>query len=100
MHNEIVDAKGRVRATIFYKAAFYDRRADMGLCRRFRYSGYEDGSSTSVYRCCVFDGIAAIKEFGEHSRDDYAGRAEVEKQAREWLDAEYPNWQDATKYWD
>lgn len=27
MHNDVIDEKGRVRATIFYKAAFYDRRA-------------------------------------------------------------------------
>lgn len=29
MHSDLVDETGKVRASIFYKAAFYDRRADM-----------------------------------------------------------------------
>jgi hypothetical protein len=29
MHSDLVDEQGRTRAGIFYKAAFYDRRADM-----------------------------------------------------------------------
>lgn len=31
MHSYVVDDKGRRRVNIFYKAAFYDRRADMGI---------------------------------------------------------------------
>jgi hypothetical protein len=31
MHSELLDEKGRVRAYIFYKAAFYDRRANLDL---------------------------------------------------------------------
>src|SRR5262249_23103348 len=41
MHSDLLDDKGRKRASIFYKAAFYDRRADMHLVRRFSVSGYE-----------------------------------------------------------
>lgn len=29
MHTELLDNEGRVRANIFYKAAFYDRRANI-----------------------------------------------------------------------
>lgn len=35
MWSDLVDDKGRKRADIFYKAAFYDRRAHMSLSRRF-----------------------------------------------------------------
>lgn len=31
MHTDIVDEKGRKRASVFYKAAFYDRRASLSL---------------------------------------------------------------------
>jgi hypothetical protein len=31
MHTDIVDEKGRRRASVFYKAAFYDRRASLSL---------------------------------------------------------------------
>jgi hypothetical protein len=33
MWSELLDAEGKVRANIFYKAAFYDRRADMYVPR-------------------------------------------------------------------
>src|SRR6185436_8068032 len=35
MYTDLVDDKGRVRASIFYKAAFYDRKADISFKRRF-----------------------------------------------------------------
>ncbi len=38
MWNELVDDKGRVRATFFYKAAFYDRDAFIHFERRFNIS--------------------------------------------------------------
>lgn len=31
MHSEILDETGKVRVSVFYKAAFYDRRADATL---------------------------------------------------------------------
>ena len=35
MWSHIVDAEGRKRVAVFYKAAFYDRRADMRLEPRY-----------------------------------------------------------------
>lgn len=37
MHTKIVDELGRERVSVFYKAAFYDRRADMHLNTVFGY---------------------------------------------------------------
>jgi len=39
MWSNLVDDKGRARASIFYKAAFYDRDAHLNFNRRFRISG-------------------------------------------------------------
>lgn len=38
MWNELVDDKGRVRATFFYKAAFYDRDAFINFNKRYGFS--------------------------------------------------------------
>jgi len=38
MWNELVDNKGRVRATFFYKSAFYDRDAFINFERRFSFN--------------------------------------------------------------
>lgn len=35
MYTHLLDEKGRIRASIFYKAAFYDRKADISFERRF-----------------------------------------------------------------
>jgi hypothetical protein len=35
MHSDLLDEKGRKRAGIFYKAAFYDRRANLSIVTRF-----------------------------------------------------------------
>jgi len=39
MWSNLIDDKGRERASIFYKAAFYDRDAHLSFNRRFRISG-------------------------------------------------------------
>ncbi len=35
MWSNLVDDRGCIRAAIFYKGAFYDRKADMRACKRF-----------------------------------------------------------------
>ena len=49
MWSKIVDEKGRERASMFYKAAFYDRSAHISLTRRFS-AGYmpEDDYKTKI----------------------------------------------------
>jgi hypothetical protein len=45
MWNNLVDDRGLVRATFFYKAAFYDRDAFLNLSRRFRADSHQDDYS-------------------------------------------------------
>lgn len=99
MHSELLDEQGRVRAGIFYKAAFYDRRADMSMNRRYSVSSYKDGSTKEMRRVDVYDGDSVIKEFGEVKRDDWAGMDALEKAAREWLTAQHPEWQSPLACW-
>lgn len=48
MWSDIVDEKGRERCAVFYKAAFYDRKAHMEISDRFRSNvEYEDMRSLS-----------------------------------------------------
>lgn len=53
MWSYVVDAKGRKRVAVFYKAAFYDRRADMHLERRYRVD--YDAPSDKVKRFTLVD---------------------------------------------
>lgn len=59
MHSDLLDEQGRKRAGIFYKAAFYDRRADMSMERRYRVDCYRDGSRADMRRVDMTDcGVA------------------------------------------
>jgi hypothetical protein len=99
MHSELLDEQGRKRAGIFYKAAFYDRRADMSMERRYRVDCYRNGSSETMRRVDVTDGGKVIMEFGEVKRQDRDGMRALEKAATAWLAERHPKWQNPLACW-
>ncbi len=116
MHSELCDAKGNVRAEIFYKAAFYDRRADIRPTTRFRID-YDSSLELCKLRGYVIDRGAGADGKVEKNRvifttepatiqrkDDWAGREAAQKlvceQAAAWLDARYPAWKSPHAHWE
>lgn len=110
MHSKIVDAAGRTRVTVFYKAAFYDRNADATLIPRFTIGDRWDENEHRV-GALVLDVGVEIARFGDLPVTDtdvnvVYGMARLEamrefnRQAEAWLDATYPNWRDPAAYWD
>lgn len=104
MWSKLVDDKGRERASIFYKAAFYDRSAHMSLSRRYNYHQDYD-------RCDKGEFVAIITDCGEpihetepliltEGQKGYELSDDVRKLAGEWLDTHYPKWQNPAAYWD
>lgn len=109
MHSDLLDDKRRTRASIFYKAAFYDRKAHIRLTRRYNESHYEpvnekgepaEPNKQSHYAVVVQDCGKEIKRFGLYERSDYPTCDALEKEAHAWLDANFPQHNDATAYWD
>lgn len=114
MHSSLVDDQGRTRASIFYKAAFYDRHADITVCARYGYSMYglcdmsgnpiNDYDAATHRATVILDGgkivhLVAIREAGT-GPNVWPLIDEQEKNAIAWLDAHYPNWRSKTAYWD
>lgn len=105
MWSKLVDGKGRERASIFYKAAFYDRSSLMHLSRRFSFENdYErrdsDGLAVTKVTDCgtvIYETNAITPKKGETSWDFFN---ESEKIAASWLDKKYPKWNDVSAYWD
>jgi hypothetical protein len=109
MWSKLVDEKGRERGMIFYKAAFYDRSAHMHLTSRYQLKrdylnaagkqSYTDPTAATVDRVIDVSGgtlfIAEKVPQGQYDKEE-ASR----KQCSDWLDANFPNWKDATAYWD
>lgn len=70
MHSKVLDGLGRERVSVFYKAAFYDRRANMRLNTVFGYvsSGLWDGTDP------VLDDEWATAEAVTEAAQGYIGR--------------------------
>jgi hypothetical protein len=106
MWSELFDEKGRIRATIFYKAAFYDRESFLNIRCRFgvfsEYSGPNDNTVTFV----VKDGDDVIFSSSPYERVDSDWRKNDENDcaarlaAVSFLDRKFPEWKDPSKYWD
>jgi hypothetical protein len=99
MHSDLLDEHRRKRAGIFYKAAFYDRRASMSMNRRFSVDNWKDGSSVEFRRVDVSDCDTVIKEFGEAPMADYKAQNVLTAAATAWLDAEHPDWRNPLACW-
>lgn len=104
MWSYLHDEKGRRRASIFYKAAFYDRRACLTLAPRFTIQmDYERPDHQTVRQWRVLDGGKAVfsrygtvwtsdgaVDYGDRSRVDDACR----KVCRDRLAEIVPRWAD------
>ena len=109
MHSSLLDDKGRKRAGIFYKAAFYDRRADLSISRRFGVRiDYKAEDETGAIVMHVSDGDNVVFSTdprtyeGEKYREGYDAAIKTARdECTAWLASNgFPNWEDAGEYWD
>lgn len=110
MYSRLIDDRGRERATIFYKAAFYDRSANMTPSRRYSVS-YANPESDPGRQWGAYDGktlLWATERVPEPTRAAtqaerlafYDRNDELRAQAVAWLDTNRPDWRNPLAYWD
>lgn len=115
MWSNLVDDQGRVRATIFYKAAFYDRDAFMNVSRRFSTTyeytegGYEGpvvGQVKDADGSVIFTTRPFLKSESttEKTPSGYSQPVQhydlARKAAQQWLiDNGYPDYNNVLAYW-
>lgn len=111
MWSNLVDDKGRIRASIFYKAAFYDRDAFITLMRRFTVQKQYADVTGIPLAVEVRDCGTPIHSIpvppplpSDVSREDKLKRYDDEDKliadARDWLRAKYPDYENDAAYWD
>lgn len=118
MWSSLLDAKGHMRGSIFYKAAFYDRSAKLRLESRYAVnSEHRDTKDTAdALYACIQDAQSDVPvhfemfpftRYEEDDRNRYLasdGESSVRRDARDKLTAilqeKYPEWRDATAYWE
>jgi len=105
MWTDLVDNKDRVRAHIFYKAAFYDRSAHIGLSRRYSadyqpVGGYSGSGDSKEWEGVVTDCGETIWKTDPVIKVSYNDTDTVYEQAKNWLEEHYPEHKDYLAYWD
>lgn len=109
MHSDLLDGAGRVRAGIFYKAAFYDRKASLSMRRRYTVDSWHSCDAAGIasergdekFRIiAIYDAGAELHRFGVVPESDWAKAEDLTKQAEAHLAERFPNHADAMAYWD
>lgn len=93
MYTDILDAKGRKRAVVGYKAAFYDRWVTFYFVHRFDFRQDYDAPDT-IIRGNVTDCGKVIHSFEMEktkARNSWSAMDELKLKANAWLTAKYPD---------
>lgn len=105
MHSDIMDEHGRKRVGVFYKAAFYDRRANCYLIRRYtidtRYPDLPGGEGLGEDQIAIVvsDAGKEIHRQEVLKRDDWRGGDAATAAARAWLTEKFPGSDEPTACW-
>jgi hypothetical protein len=105
MHSDIVDDQERKRVGVFYKAAFYDRRASAHLISRFRIEQkYPETrgpiDEDAMLPTIITDAGAEIHRVGESKYiGDWAAGDRLTAEAKDWLNTNRPGWSDPVESW-
>lgn len=96
--SNVIDDKGRKRAEVFYKAAFYDRSSFMRPTQRYQVQiDYEVANKTGDLVACVTDANTEIFRTNIHPTVKYRGEGyhaameALEAEAKVWLEANHPD---------
>lgn len=95
MHSNLVDDKGRTRGGIFYKAAFYDRSANLHFRRFYTAENRWTGAGSDGAEVKNADGN--VLKFFPPLEDEKSWDNQARAQA--WLDEQYPDNNSVWAYW-
>ena len=103
MWNELLDDKGRSRASIFYKAAFYDRSSHITFNHRYfwtiEFFDKPEGEEFTPKCYCVIDSSTGQELFRTEITKQCSD-SKLEQQVKDYLNKNYPNHEDINAYWD
>lgn len=99
MHSDLIDANGRKRAGLFYKAAFYDRRASLTWLPRYRETWKYEGETSVGYGIedCETGEFVELRQFPENST--YEVEKPLREEIHEILQSRFPDHSNPLAYW-
>ena len=113
MWNELIDNKGRKRASFFYKAAFYDRDAFINFNTRFQVSVdhvADPATDYDVWKASDYQGIVkdggvviystkCVSVTGSYDGDDKVKKP-LWKELENFMKEHWPDYENTDAYWD
>lgn len=97
----MIDDKGRERASIFFKAAFYDRETFVNFKTRYSITSvYPKGSYDSKNRAYYIAEDCGQELFRTETSVSYEDDDVKRQECRDFLNANFPNWKDVNAYWN
>lgn len=103
MWNHLIDDQGRIRAKIFYKAAFYDRDAFTNLICRYKTDVEFISANPQTPKndlAIVVDNATGQRLFQSAPIDVYSEDGKrIRQQAKDFLEKNFSNHADFTAYW-
>lgn len=105
MWSDLFDDKGRKRALIFYKAAFYDRSSFINFLTRYTTkeiafaSEKNPDKSWDCAREVVAIDLATQEIIFKSPKHFHTGEVAADQLVDEWLTTHYPEWNDINAYW-
>jgi len=103
MWTTLLDEQGGQRASIFYKAAFYDRNAHISFNQRYvSMVKYDDAANTRTVSVRDQKLNTDIYVVGTCSSDakDYKEYDRMQDEATAWIKAKYPDHRNPFAYWN
>lgn len=99
MWSKLLDERGRERATMFYKAAFYDRAAHISLLRYVRVTRrYYDAERETDAAVITADGPTLFVS-PRVPQDHFKEIDQIEAIAQAWIGVNYPDHENPLAYW-
>lgn len=99
----LLDEQNRPRALIFYKAAFYDRSAEIGPLQRYRvvtdYDTIRPGRIVTVVDRANEEVLYEAGRVPNDQSEYYKEQDKLERMAVTWLNEHYPDHQNPLAYW-
>jgi len=115
MWNDVFDDKSRKRMNFFYKGSFYDRDAFVNFCIRYTVSvepfdkyesdaSYEERSIKPWYGVVHDCGVEIFRTTGAVSHDGSISVWDIQESQKklvlDFINKNYPQWEDINSYWD
>ena len=104
MWSDLVDPKQNKRGSIFYKAAFYDRRAHLHLNRAITLTQNYDLKEALQFLVMRGEEILfptdIVRGLKQYSDEYWAEEKRLKKVAEDWMLKNYPNSDNVMLYWD